>query len=289
MSKKLMHNIAELTKIRITFFVAISSSVGFILAAGNISMEMTFSVIGILILSGGSSAFNHYQEIETDSIMKRTKSRPLPTKSVSRGFAFTFAALMSLSGLAILLIFNGLVPFLLGVLALIWYNLIYTPMKKVSPLAVVPGSVIGALPPAIGWAAAGGSMADPALWALMLFFFIWQIPHFWFLLLLFEDDYREAGFPVLTDIFSREQLKRVTFVWVAALAASCMLIPLFSSPSHLLTNLLLLAAGIILVWRSKGLVMDLYAGGNFRFAFRDINIYVLTVVLLLSFDRLIVI
>jgi protoheme IX farnesyltransferase len=180
---------------RITFFVAISGSVGYILASGDWSINMLITVLAIFLLSSGSAAFNHIQEISTDSLMNRTKNRPLPSDKISREEAVIFASAMSIAGILILLVFTNLPALVFGLLALIWYNIIYTPMKKVTAMAVVPGAVVGALPPAIGWAAAGGSLIHPQLFALGLFFFIWQIPHFWFLFLIYDKDYRRAGFP----------------------------------------------------------------------------------------------
>ena len=279
--------ITELGKMRITFFVSISGSVGYLLVSGTMSLEMLLTVFGIFVLSSGSAAFNHYQEVPTDAMMRRTENRPLPSGKIDRSEAFTIASSMVLSGLAILLLFAGTGAAILGVLALIWYNAIYTPMKKATAMAVVPGAVVGALPPAIGWVAAGGSFFHPQLWALMLFFFIWQIPHFWFLFIIYDKDYKRAGFPTLTETYSKPQLARISYVWVVALAATTMLIPYFGLNSSLAANVVLFAAGAILVWRTAGIIKKYSENRKLKFAFRDINIYVLTVVLVLSIDSFI--
>jgi protoheme IX farnesyltransferase len=278
----------ELGKVRITIFVAISGSVGYIIANnGTIDMTLFFTALGIFILSVGASAFNHIQEIPTDSLMYRTKNRPLPTQSISEFAASLWALLFVVIGSLILLFGANFEAFAFGICTLIAYNLVYTPLKKLSAFAIMPGAIVGALPPAIGWVAGGGSISDPKLLALTLFFFIWQIPHFWFLLLIFDEDYKRAGFPTLSKYFSQEQLKRITYIWVVALAASCMMIPLFGLTHNLFTNLLLLFAGFVLAWRTKMLVLKYDRNLNFRMAFLDINIYVLTVVVLLSIDQFI--
>ena len=277
--------ILELSKVRITFFVAISGIVGYILAGNGIDWNVVPILLGIFILSCGSAALNHYQEVRTDAIMVRTKNRPLPTGKISKNFALYVVLILSISGLALIWQFSNFTAFLLGIGALISYNAIYTPLKRVSAFAIMPGAIVGAMPPAIGWAAAGGSIMDPQLYALAMFFFVWQIPHFWFLLLMYDVDYRSAGFPTLSKYFSDTQLKRITYVWVVALAASCMLIPLFGLTHNLLTNLLLLFAGFVLVWRTKPLVAEFDERFNFRLAFLDINLYVLVVVTLLSIDQ----
>lgn len=278
---------AELGKMRITFFVAISGAVGYVLASGNWSLHMLITVFGIFLLSSGSAAFNHIQEINTDSLMNRTKVRPLPTGKIEKNEAVLFALMISLTGLGILISFANVASFLLGVLALVWYNIIYTPMKKKTAMAVVPGAVVGALPPAIGWAAAGGDLLHPQMFALALFFFIWQIPHFWFLFLIYDEDYRRAGFPTLTQKYSKQQLVRISYVWIVALAVTTLMIPNFGVHHNVWTNVLLFAAGVVLIWRT-GKIIKLYKENlHLKFAFRDINLYVLTVVLVLSIDSFI--
>ncbi len=279
--------IAELSKVRITFFVAISGTVGYILAGGTFGIELIMTLLGIFILSCGSSAFNHFQEIETDAMMIRTKNRPLPAKKISKHESAIWASAFVLVGLVMLATFTNPVSTILGVAALVAYNLMYTPLKKLTAFAIFPGSIVGALPPAIGWIAAGGSPFDPKLIVLAMFFFIWQIPHFWFLMLIYDNDYKRAGFPTPSKYFSAEQLKRITFVWIGALAASCMMLPFFGVTHNLLTNLLLLTAGGVLLWRTRSLVAKFDKHFNLKLAFVDINVYVLFVVVLLSVDKII--
>lgn len=276
----------ELGKVRITFFVAISGSVGYILANGAADIMMMIIVFGIFILSVGSAAFNHFQEIDTDRMMDRTKNRPLPSNKISKNVAMIFASICSISGLFILAITTSSITLLLGILAIVWYNLIYTPLKKVTPLAIMPGALVGALPPAIGWSAAGGSIFDPQLWVLAMFFFIWQIPHFWFLLLIFDKDYQKAGFPTLTETFSELQLSRISYVWIVALATTCMLIPLFGVTHNMMTNFILFVAGVLMVYRTGIYIRHYTEVRALKLAFLNVNIYVLTVVFLLSIDKI---
>jgi protoheme IX farnesyltransferase len=279
--------IAELSKIRITFFVAISGTVGFILAGGSFGIELVMTLLGIFILSCGSSAFNHFQEVDTDSLMIRTKNRPLPANKISKYESAIWASAFVIVGLILLAIYTNPIATMLGVAALFAYNIMYTPLKKITAFAIFPGSIVGALPPAIGWVAAGGTLFDPKLLVLAMFFFIWQIPHFWFLMLIYDNDYRRAGFPTPSKYFSSEQLKRITYVWIGALAASCMMLPFFGVTHNLLTNLLLLIAGGVLLWRTRSLVMKLDKHFNLKLAFVDINVYVLFVVVLISVDKII--
>ncbi len=280
--------VLELTKIRITVFVTITTLFGFISAAGKLSVAAIAPTIGILLLACGSAAINHYQERDTDALMERTKNRPLPTGKISPVNALEIAISLVIFGALILYIGSGWLALGLGLLNLLWYNGIYTPMKKRNPIAIVPGSLVGAIPPAVGWVAAGGSLLDPRIAILSFFFFIWQIPHFWLLLLVFDKDYEKAGFPTLTKIFSHDQLARITFIWLLATVVTCLLIPLFGIVKYPLINFGLLFTGLWLAWHGVKLLRSTKERVNFRFTFREINIFAVIVVILLSLDKLII-
>lgn len=276
----------DLVKFRITFFVAVSTSAGYILAAGNVSLHMILPTIGVLLVACGSSALNHYQEREFDAKMNRTRMRPIPSGAIKPSTALIIIFTLAISGTLILYFASGLTTAALGILALLWYNALYTPLKRVTAMAVVPGALIGSIPPAIGYTAAGGNLLNPEILAFSLFFFIWQIPHFWLLLLIHGRDYERAGYPVLTQIFSFEQLSRITFIWIVALAASCFLIPLFGIIHNIYLNIILFAAGVWLVFKSRNLLFKYYERITYRFAFREINMYVLIVVVLISLTKI---
>lgn len=284
--KKHIAIILELGKVRITFFVAISTSVGYLFHSGYFDVTMILTVIGVFLLACGSSAINHYQERVSDALMDRTKNRPLPSGRISEGYAMTVSISLVVVGLGIIYFSSNFTALILGVIALIWYNVIYTPLKKKYALAVVPGSVIGALPPMIGWVASGGYVFDMEIIALAFFFFIWQIPHFWLLLLIHGKDYEKAGFPTLTKIFSDSQLGRITFVWIAALSTSCLLIPFFNLSSSLYTVVVMLFLGAWLLLKTRGILSDYLERIIFRNAFMAINLYVLAIVLVISLDKL---
>ena len=183
-------------------------------------------VAGAFVLACGSCALNQYQERRIDSLMARTAKRPIPSGRIRPGQALGLALLLILSGEGLLLFTgNAAVP-LLGTVAVCWYNIVYTGLKKVSAFAVVPGALVGAIPPAMGWAAGGGRLSDPSLAALAFFFFMWQVPHFWLHLLTYGKEYAEAGLPSLSDVFSAAQLKRLTFQWLSATAVSSLLLGL---------------------------------------------------------------
>jgi len=284
---KLIKIIFELGKFRITMFVSFSTALGYLLAGNTLDFKLLIIVLGVFLLAGGASAFNEWREYSRDALMERTKNRPIPSGAITPRMGFNIALLLTFAGLGFLALINDLLVVSLGSFALIWYNTVYTSLKMKTALAIIPGSVVGAVPPAIGWVAGGGYLSDPQLWALVFFFYIWQIPHFWLLLMVLEKDYKMAGYPVLTDLFNSNQLRRITFVWIASLAVSCLLIPFFGSGSNsIITNILLLAAGILLLWRTRKLMALYFQEKSFKIAFIDINYYVLIVSILLSIDKL---
>ncbi len=279
---------AELMKLRITSFVTLTTMFGFICFTGKLTLDIIGPTLGVLLLSSGSAVINHYQERRTDALMKRTRNRPLPSGRVSPADALMLAIVLVVIGTTILYIDSGIIALGLGLLNLIWYNGIYTPLKKINPLAIIPGSIVGALPPMIGWVSAGGSLFDSQILILGFFFFIWQIPHFWLLLMIFGKDYQSAGFPTLTQIFSVDQLARITFIWIIATFVTSMLIPLFGVMKNNFIEFGMLAGGIWLTWNSLKLLKSEKENIWFMSAFKDINIYAILVVVLLTIDKLIV-
>ena len=208
--------------------------------------------------------------------------------------ALHLALFLILSGSLLLYFGAGLLALGLGLLNLIWYNGIYTPLKKKNAFAIIPGSLVGAIPPAVGWVAGGGNIFDPQIAIISLFFFIWQIPHFWLLLLIFGKDYEQAGFPTLTQIFNTDQLGRITFIWIIATVVMGFLIPMFGVVKSSFINIGLFVAGVWLAWNAIKLLRYTFNDEDshlekkyFSFAFREINIFAILVVLLISIDKLV--
>ena len=279
--------LAQLGKFRITLFVGFSTLTGYVLRVHQVDLSIFFTIIGVTLLAAGSSTLNHIQESELDSLMDRTRKRPIPAGNVSPGAASIIALLFIASGAGLIFAFGGMVPMLLGFTALVWYNAIYTPMKRKFALAVIPGSVIGAIPPVIGWTAAGGALLDTSNLLVALFFFVWQIPHFWLLLLIYSKDYEKAGFPTLTEIFSEAQVSRITFIWIAALVFLGILIAAFASVFSQPAMWGMTAIGIWLIVSARKLSYSELSKKQIRSAFVNINIYVLLMVLIVSIDKLI--
>lgn len=280
--------LAEVTKLRITIFVTITTTFGYIAAANSIDAKILLPTIGILFLACGSAALNHFQERKTDALMDRTKNRPIPSGKISASSVLIISLSLTVFGSLILYVGSGLLALAFGLLNLIWYNGVYTPLKKISPLAIIPGSLVGAIPPIVGWVAGGGYLFDPQIILISFFFFIWQIPHFWLLLMVLDKDYQKAGFPTLTQIFNQQQLGRITFIWIIATAVTGLLIPLFQISQNEFINYSLFIAAIWLAFKSINLLQQTQETSAFRFAFRSINYFALFVVIVVSIDKLFV-
>ena len=281
--------LAEVTKLRITIFVTITTMFGFIAATNSIDGKILLPTIGILLLACGSAALNHFQERKTDAMMDRTKKRPIPSGKISASSVLILSLSLVLFGSFLIFIGSGWLALSFGLLNLIWYNGVYTPLKKVSPLAIIPGSLVGAIPPIVGWVAGGGYLFDPQIILISFFFFIWQIPHFWLLLMLYSDkDYQKAGFPTLTQIFNQQQLGRITFIWIIATGVTGLLIPLFQISQNEFINYSLFIAALWLAFKSINLLQQTQETSAFKFAFRSINYFALFVVIVVSIDKLFV-
>jgi len=274
--------ISGLTKPRITIASTLTAAVGYVLARGNIDLNIIPVLIGGFLLAAGSAALNQVQEADIDSKVERTKKRPIPSGSISKTNAFIVSSVLIAIGFVILNIFYGFVVGIVGLSAALLYNGVYTPLKKISPFAAVPGAVIGAIPPLVGWLAAEGLMIDPRIYYLCFFYFIWQIPHFWLLLLFFGDQYKKNDLPSLFDRFSENIIKRLTFSGILATSATGILLPSFLFIKPQIVGALLSLFGAIVLIRSLSLLTNNNYHSNtiYRVRFMDINIYALLVTIL---------
>ena len=188
----------ELLKPRLSMLVAFSCAFGYGLAAqGNVNVEtLTMLYLGGFMLSGASSCINQIIERDLDKIMSRTMNRPLPTKRISVMEATYFAVICGLMSLAILWIYTNPFTVLLSIVSMVLYSFIYTPLKRVGPIAVFVGAIPGALPPLLGWIAATGTISYESL-IIFGIQFIWQFPHFWAIAWVADEDYKKAGFKLL--------------------------------------------------------------------------------------------
>ncbi|GHN03175.1 protoheme IX farnesyltransferase [Cytophagales bacterium WSM2-2] len=188
----------ELLKPRLSFLVAFSCAFGYGLATqGNANWTvLVMLTLGGFLLSGASVCINQIIERDLDKIMTRTMGRPIPTGRISVNEARIFSAFCLLISVIVLAIYTNPLTVVLSLVSMVLYSFVYTPLKRVGPIAVFVGAIPGALPPLLGWIAATGSISHEA----MIIFgiqFIWQFPHFWAIAWVADDDYKRAGFKLL--------------------------------------------------------------------------------------------
>lgn len=216
----------ELTKPRLSFMSVITAMVGYLAAVPYSYWDLAragWVVLGTSLCAGGVATLNMWMEGDTDAKMQRTAGRPIPAGIVAPGSAFVFGWLLCLAGLALLFkLVNGLSA-LIALGTVVAYLAIYTPAKRWSRWNTELGAISGALPPLIGWAAAGRS--NPGLgWSLFAIMFAWQMPHFFALAWTYRKDYAAAGMPMRSVVDpSGNGLARWTFFWTVLLTAMSLL------------------------------------------------------------------
>jgi protoheme IX farnesyltransferase len=187
----------QLLKFRLSFTVAFSSAIGYMLGNRDFNwFEPLLVMLGGLLVTGSANIINQILEKDLDKLMKRTAKRPLPKGYVSVREATVFCVLLGLAGLVLLGAYFNTLAAALSLISLIIYGFIYTPLKRISPICVFVGAIPGGLPPMIGYIAATGTFG----WEAGILFgiqFIWQFPHFWAIAWVLDDDYKQAGFKML--------------------------------------------------------------------------------------------
>ncbi|MGB9691653.1 MAG: heme o synthase [Candidatus Sumerlaeaceae bacterium] len=218
----LVADVAELAKLRIVLLTAFTAGVGFVLASpAEVNYwRLTFLLLGCMLGAAGASAANQYIERDLDSVMNRTRNRPLPSGRLSPSFALAFALGSSAAGVSLLSVTTHALAAMLLALTIFLYAGVYTPLKRVTSLSTIVGAVPGAMPTLIGWAAAQHSLDFGAM-SLFIIMFFWQLPHFISIGWIYRDDYAQAGMPMLT-VFdaSGAMSSRQTLLYSAALLAS---------------------------------------------------------------------
>ncbi len=256
-----------LAKIRLTTSVLVSSMAGYVLGAGTIEgMPFSWFTFLLLVLGGflviaSSNGFNQVYEKDTDGLMKRTAERPLPTGVLSPTEGMIFSTIAGVIGLLILSYINMKCA-VFGAIALVLYAAVYTPLKRVSPVAVLVGAFPGAIPAMLGWVAATDQFGmEPGI--LFGIQFLWQFPHFWAIAWLQDDEYKKAGIRLLpTGLRDKRSA-------IQAMAYTLWLIPLSLLPAifpymgieldlklSIVGGILVLACGIFLFRKANTLVKE---------------------------------
>lgn len=218
-----------LTKPRILVMVCIMTAAGYFLGGKGLHSPLTLilTLIGTALSSGGAAVLNNYIERDCDSLMHRTRTRPLPQGRIAPHEALAFGITLVLLGVCLLAAQVNLLTGFLSLLTVFLYVLVYTPLKRVSWLNTLIGAIPGALPPMGGWAAATGHI-DFGAWVLFAILFVWQHPHFYAIAWMYREDYARGGFKMLPVV---EPDGESTFRQV--LIYSLILIPLSMVPTFI--------------------------------------------------------
>ncbi len=269
----------ELTKYRLSLAVAFSSVTGYILASREIDNEILLIASGVFFLSCGSSALNQFTERETDAIMERTKNRPIPTGKIKNEHSvILFSILLGLG--TVILGITGINPCLLGIANIILYNFLYTPLKRITSLAVIPGALVGAVPPLIGFVAAGGQPGNITIISFSLFMFLWQLPHFWLLLIRYRKDFMAAGIKTPFNNLNESQIKLIIFIWTL-MTSSFIIIAGFRGlfGNNLFYEIIIINLVFIIVFYK--LLFSMEKSSDWKWAFLTINSFPLLLMLIL--------
>lgn len=238
-----------LAKLRLSFLVVFSAVIGYIFGVTgfyNIT-HLFWLAIGGMLVTGASNAINQIIERDIDKLMSRTQARPLPSDRMSILEAILATGVMGISGILILTYFFNPTAGVLSALSLLSYAFVYTPLKRVSSIAVFVGAIPGALPPMIGYVCATGVIDFTAI-VLFATQFLWQFPHFWSIAWVQYDDYKKAGIMLLPSATGKTRYSAVnSFIYCTVLLVVSM-IPYFCNMVNFGSNLIIAAVGVVFLW-----------------------------------------
>jgi protoheme IX farnesyltransferase len=213
----------SLTKPGLSLFSVATAAGGAYLAADGLLHlgSLLTTLFGTFLSAGGAVALNQYVERHPDSLMQRTANRPLPEGRIGPAAGLLFGLILAISGVTFLLLAGNILAGGTALATIIIYLLLYTPLKRITPLATLVGAVAGALPPMVGWAVVRNDLA-PEAWTLFGLLFVWQMPHFYSLALMYRNDYARAGFRIVTvlDPTGRRTVRHILFYCVVLLPVS---------------------------------------------------------------------
>jgi protoheme IX farnesyltransferase len=242
---------AMLAKFRLSFLVVFSAVIGYLFASPFplIWTNLVLLALGGMLVTGASNAINQIIERDIDKLMARTQSRPLPTERMSTIEAIMAAGFMGIGGILILTYFFNPVAGVLSAISLLSYAFVYTPLKRISPVAVFVGAIPGALPPMIGYVCAVGEIDFVAI-LLFSIQFIWQFPHFWSIAWIQYEDYKKAGIMLLPSASGKTRMSAIQNVIYCAMLLVVSMMPFFFNMVGIIGTVFIAAAGVVFLWMS---------------------------------------
>ncbi|MFC5625841.1 heme o synthase [Algoriphagus winogradskyi] len=249
---------AELIKLRLSALVTFSAVFGYILGDRGVSFGWSGFLglaLGGFLISGASCAANEILERDLDKLMKRTQNRPLPLKLISLQEALWVTSLVAVIGVGLLWYFTNPLTTWLGVLSMVLYVFVYTPLKRVGPVAVFVGAIPGALPPLLGWTAATGSITHEAL-IIFGIQFIWQFPHFWAIAWVGDEDYKAAGFKLLPSGGGKDLNTAIQIMIYTLFLLPLGLLPSYFGLTGMTSGIVATVCGVLFLAQTFSLMKD---------------------------------
>lgn len=244
-------DLAQLTKTRLTLLVVFSASMSFVIGSGTSIdwIKLLLLILGGFLVTGSANAFNQIMEKDLDKLMDRTQARPLPDQRMRTKEAMLIAILFGAVGLFVLTYYMNFISGVLGLIALLSYTVMYTPLKRSTPFAVFVGAFPGAIPTLLGYVAATGSF-DTAAWILFCIQFIWQFPHFWAIAWVMDEDYKKAGFELLPSKGGRDKSSAFqAFIYAFSLIPAGVT-PWVFGMTGVASLVICTAAGLVFTWQA---------------------------------------
>lgn len=240
---------AMLAKFRLSFLVVFSAIIGYLFASPVVLTvtNLFLLAIGGMLVTGASNAINQIIERDIDKLMSRTQNRPLPTERMNITEAIFAAGAMGISGILILTYFFNPIAGVLSAVSLLSYAFVYTPLKRVSSIAVFVGAIPGALPPMIGYVCATGQIDFVAI-ILFSTQFLWQFPHFWSIAWIQYDDYKKAGIMLLPSASGKTRMSAIQNIVYCTVLLVVSVIPYFFNMVNAVGNIFIATAGVVFLW-----------------------------------------
>lgn len=276
----------RLVKYKLSLAVTLSAVAGYYMYSGRTASQILPVIAGVYFLACGSAALNQVQEWKRDALMGRTRRRPIPSGEIQPLKALILAGGFCTGG-SLILWEAGTLPLLLGLLNIVLYNGLYTWLKPRSSFAVLPGGLVGAVPPVIGWTAAGGPLQHPMIIFVATLIFLWQMPHFWLLIIRYGKEYEEAGFATLNKKLNDQQIKRLVFWWMAVSLIFLLTAPVFGIDIQPWLIIILAVLNVILIGFFYRMLFRTTSEKMLRLVFVLTNVFLTIILLALILNSLI--
>lgn len=286
----------RVSKLFLSLGITLSALAGYLFFSPEVDCFFWVTACSTLLVCSGSAAMNNYQDRERDKRLARTRNRPLPSGLLLPKTVLSQGILLTLCGFSgFFFTRNPLGSIIAACMGVLLYNGIYTPLKSRTLLAIIPGSMCGMLPPLMGWCAAGGCLfsgavpvsASPypsqagSLFSFMILMGIWQLPHYWLILLIHKTDYANSRLPSMLSILTENQLKKIFLVWIYLY--SIMMMPLwFPDLDNRLQWSITVNAVSVQIFFTVAYFIDTRRHYSIEFIFLNISLFGFIVTLMLN-------